>query len=323
MRPSRFHLASIVAILTLGVVVTAYSAGLTEADKAAAEVLKKDVVAALEEDVEKKELLVRRARAQKSGQLRGFLDDLEEARKKLNAARRKPLEQYITERGSNPPATEKLTPEGIPLGIAGENGFSVVFPYTVAYIPQGAECFEFSFVLAAFDGLKPTEGFFEVDGTPVRLEATSSDATVVEIKPDPEFTLSPFVACFRRPGTATITVQAGRYKAEQPVKVIEIPVNADAPSSDVIQEMGFPTEKRKVYVTWPKDEFIDCFMYSPKAGQPFIGEHWTYEKYPSLVLSIESGKIWKVGTRKRDNPSRAVHCITEPNTDMPDRSAIR
>ena len=323
MRQFSRRLVFMAAIVSLAATVAANSADLSEGDKTAAEALRKASVAALEEDVDKRELLVRRARVQKSGQLRELTKDLEDARKKVAAARRKPLEEYIAERKSGPQSGEKLSAEGVPLGIAGDKGFSVVFPYTVAYIPQGEAGFEFSFVLAAFDGKKPTEGFLDVGGTPVRVEAESSDATIAEIKPDPEFTLSPFAVYFHRPGAATITVQAGQYRVEQKIEVVQVPVNADAPSSDVIEEMGFPTEKKKVYVPWPEDKFIDCFMYSPEPGQPFMGEHWTYEKYPALVLSIENGKLWGVGTRKRDNPSRAAHSIPVPNTEMADRPSIR
>ena len=323
MRPFSRRLIFTAAIVALTATAAAYSAELSESEKAAAEAAKKAAVAALEEDVDKRELLVRQARARKSGQLRELMKDLEDARKKTTAARRKPLEAYVGETKSIPQSVEKLTPEGVPTGIAGDKGFSVVFPYTVTYIPQGGKCFEGSFILTAFDGKKPTEGFLDVGGTPVRVEAESSDATVVEIKPDPEFTLSPFVVSFHRPGTVTVTVQAGRYKVEQNVEVVQIPVNADAPSSDAIEEMGFPTEKKKVYVPWPEDKVIDCFIYSPEAGRPFIGEHWTYAKYPALVLSIENGKLWGVGTRKRDNPSRAAHSIPEPNIEMAELPTIR
>lgn len=288
---------------------------MSDADRMRAEGLKSKAVATAKESVAEHEQAVRQARMNRSPQLASALKSLSDAKKELAAVSRKPLPEYLKELGEARPATELKTSEGVATGVIDSTGLSVVFPYTVAYVPQESQIFEFSFVLVAFNKQKPTEGFIEIDGRPSKIEAWSSDENVVEIKPDPQFTLSPFICRFAGPGRATVTVSAGRYKAEQEVEVIQVPVHADASSGDVIEAMGFPTEKKKVYVTWPDDKVVDCFIYSPKAGQPFIGEHWTYAKYPSLVLSIENGKLVQLGTRKVDNESRRAISVPVPNLE--------
>jgi len=296
---------------------------LTDADKAIAEAAKREAVAVAKGSVMQKEQALKQARLQRSPQVQVATKELDQAKKDLVAANRKSLAEYLAESKQPKAARELMTPDGLPRGITDSKGLSVIFPYTVAHVAQGKDISEYSIMLCSFNGKKPIEGFFDIDGKPVRLEATSSDENIVSINPDPKFLFSPFIVRFSRPGKAIVTVTAGEYTVDQEIEVVQLPINADASSGDVIQSLGFPTEKKSVYVEWPKDEFVDCFFYSPEAGDPFIGEHWTYEKYPSLVLSIEDGKLQKVGTRKSGNDSRRSVVAPTPNKKEAPRSAIQ
>lgn len=298
---------------------------MTAEDKALAESARKEAIEDLQAEVKKADGLLRQARMQRSPQMQALTKQLQEAQNELARARRRPLEDYLADaKKPKPPANQPRNPlRGQEEQVPAPKGLTVILPYTKAYIPQGDHGVDFALVVARFNGEPPTQGFFQIDGKAEQLKATSSDPSILEIVPDPKFTISPFISRLHKPGKATVTVSAGRYQAQQEVEIVEIPVNANAPSAEIIDSLGLPTTKKTVLVEWPNTKSIDCFIYGPEAGHPFLGEHWTFEKYPSLMLSISEGKLYEVGTVKKDNPTRAELSVAEPNTEAKQKPAIQ
>lgn len=298
---------------------------MTVEDKALAESTRDEAIQAIEKDIEKTDALLREARRRRNPQMQVLKKQLGDLKRELGNARRKPLEEYLVE--ARKPKPQEVNPRD-PLRrqvaqVPPPKGLTVIVPYTTAYIPQGGEGLDFAMVIARFNGEPPTQGFFQIDGKAEKLTATSSDTSILEIAPDPKFTISPFISRLRKPGKVTVTVSAGLYQVQQEVEIVEIPVNANASSAEVIDSLGLPTTKKTVFVDWPNTKSIDCFIYSPRAGHAFVGEHWTYEKYPSLMLSISEGKLYEVGTLKKDNATRAELAVPEPNTEAEKKPAIQ
>lgn len=246
-------------------------------DKAVAESARDEAIATFEKELDSKEALLRQVRRQRSPQLQAIIKQVQEAKKELATARRRPLEEYLAD--ARPPKPQAEQPNE-PIGRNGDplpvtKGLTVMLPYTVAYVPQGGEVFDFTFVITRFNEETPTQGFFAVDGKAERLSVTSSVPAILKIDPAPKSIVCPFSTTFRKPGKVTVTVSAGRYEVEQEVEVVEIPIPARASSAEVIEALGLPTTKKVVFVDWPNIETIDCFFYSPSAGNVFMGEHWT------------------------------------------------
>ena len=102
---------------------------------------------------------------------------------------------------------------------------------------------------------------------------------------------------FLKTGSSEISVKLAGEVFLETIKVEQLPFSTGVPAADVIGVFGFPTSKKRFYVSWPNLEVIDNIIYNPSAGQSGIGgEHWRFEKHPGLVVSIINDKVGKIGS---------------------------
>jgi hypothetical protein len=192
-------------------------------------------------------------------------------------------------------------------------GLTVRFPYSQVWIPKGGQSIEFGICTLLFDGKEPTQGFFKVGDKTCEVTVESTDREVAGAVKDPKHINGPYYFIFKKPGKATLTVRVGDYSASHDVEVKEAAVAPGDDTDAVIRELGLPSFKQNVFVKWPKTETHDCFIYIPKAGDPFNGEHWWFENHPDLVLSVEDGKVVKLGTNRKRTDNQKEFRILEPN----------
>lgn len=137
-------------------------------------------------------------------------------------------------------------------------------------------------VMAYFDNKLPKAGsYFDVDGTAAKATVSINENKAVVLK---DRTLH-----FREPGTAVVTVRLLKYSRSLRFKVVEIPIPPNPSQDEVVQALGFPDHKKQGSVTWPKSKVVDSLRYDPEITQFGPGiiryEHWSYKKYPGLVLT--------------------------------------
>jgi hypothetical protein len=192
-------------------------------------------------------------------------------------------------------------------------GLTVRFPYSRVWTPRDKKAVEIGLCEILFDGEPPTQGFFPVGSKTQEVVVESSDTQVIAPTRDPKHVVGPYYIVFGKPGKATITVRVGDYKVSHEMEVVMAPVAPGDQTDFVIREMGLPTHKTKVFVKWPNLERHDCFLYKPKPAEPFMGEHWWFEKSQDLILSIENGAVYDLGT----NRNRTTNQI-ELRAEVPD-----
>lgn len=192
-------------------------------------------------------------------------------------------------------------------------GLTVRFPYSQVWIPRGGQSIEFGICTLLFDGNEPTQGFFKVGDQTCETTIESSNSDVVEPKKDEKHIAGPFYFVFKKPGKAKLTVRVGGYSVTHEMEVKEAPVAPGDPTDAAIKQLGLPSSNRKIFVEWPNAEFHDCFFYKPKAGDPFMGEHWMFADYRDLVLSIEDGKVADLGTNRKRTTNQKEFRVTKPN----------
>ena len=178
-------------------------------------------------------------------------------------------------------------------------GLTVRFPYSRVWTPRDQKAMEIGLCEILFDGEPPTQGFFPVGDKTQEVVMESSDTQVIEPTRDPKHTVGPYYIVFGKPGKATITVRVGDYKVSHEMEVVMAPVAPGDQTDFVIREMGLPTHKTKVFVEWPNLERHDCFLYKPRPTEPFMGEHWWFEKSQDLILSIANGAVHDLGTNRK------------------------
>lgn len=198
---------------------------------------------------------------------------------------------------------------------AAMKGLTVRFPYSQVWIPRGGQSIEYGICTLLFDGKEPTQGFFKVGGKTCEVTIESSDRDVVAPQKDPKQLLGPYFFIFKKPGKARLSIRVGDYTASHDIEVKEAAAAPGDPTDAVIQKLGLPSLQHKVFVDWPKTETHDCFIYTPKAGDPFMGEHWWFEDHRDLVLSVEDGKVAKLGTNRKRTDNQKEIRVLEPNAD--------
>lgn len=151
----------------------------------------------------------------------------------------------------------------------------------------------------------PIEGFLEVDGRPAKVEFVSSDASIVAIERHNQLG---HVFTFLEPGEVEIELKVGGERiGVMPMKVAPAPVKEGDTSEHVIETLGLPSERRKVYVGWPDTKEIDRIVYRPRAGQGTSSEHWRWDDHPGLVVAIRNSHVSEI----RTNPVRPVRTFTQ------------
>lgn len=135
----------------------------------------------------------------------------------------------------------------------------------------------------------PVEGFLEVNDRPAKIEFVASDASVVKIERHAQLG---DVFTFLGPGDVKVELKVGgELIGVMPIEVLSAPVTEGDTSEHVIETLGLPSERRRVYVRWPETKEIDRIVYRPRAGQSSSAEHWRWNEYPGLVVAISSGKV--------------------------------
>lgn len=165
------------------------------------------------------------------------------------------------------------------------------------YIPKGGRSFVWRpFVLRYREGGKEhleVEGFFNPGGKPARIKYGVEDESMASVSVKPELGA---IYEFKKPGAVTLTATIADMQLAIPFRCIELPVALESPSADAVELLGFPDSRNPVFVEWPESETIDGIFYSPDARQGSISaENWRYSKFPGAVLSIDGGKVARIG----------------------------
>jgi hypothetical protein len=187
-------------------------------------------------------------------------------------------------------------------------------------------------VSATFNGKEAVEGYFDDNGTPVKLSILSSDPTILEVRTsdDTEAEIEKLKATslngdnarvakikialleeqlqiekkiggvtfrFLKPGNVSIRVAVGMNKVDLPVRVIKAPIEPGDSSDQVVQTLGLPNQKSQLIVSWPRSETRDGIHYGPSASEQVLkADHWRYDKYPGLVISIVDGSVHAINS---------------------------
>jgi hypothetical protein len=161
-----------------------------------------------------------------------------------------------------------------------------------------------SFVRLSFNGERTTAGLFNVGGKPVRPLVTSSDPSVVKViqvgEVHPEMVggalTSSELIRFLKPGNVVLRAEVAGHETSCEVSVVQVPIELGMSANDVIESIGFPSSKKHIFASWPNSRTADKMRYFPRAGKSISGEHWRFEKYPGLVVSIIFGKVKEIGS---------------------------
>lgn len=167
---------------------------------------------------------------------------------------------------------------------------------------------EWGFAYVTYQGEPSVEGYFEVDGKPVKYRIDSTDSDVVKVynlgetkegDDDPVTTeLGEFFE-FKTGGEIELVVKLGESESRCKLTVVELPFNSfpeASPAEDVIKAWGLPSQKSRAGVSWPRTAVIDGIYYSAQPGGAVLREHWFYEKHPGLAISVGSGKVMDIGS---------------------------
>lgn len=159
------------------------------------------------------------------------------------------------------------------------------------------------FLRVGLKGSAATAGMLDVDGSPVEVTFESSSTNVIRFThDDPEQPTGPrFKATiqdrihFVSGGESVITATAGALQGQITIKVVEFGFSENDPATDVIKSIGFPDEKKRVVVPFDKTSIVDGVDYYPDYGDGSgFSEHWFYDKYPELVIAIDSDKVYRI-----------------------------
>lgn len=207
------------------------------------------------------------------------------------------------------------------------------------------------FVQIRYNGERSVEGFFDVQGEAVRYLITANVPTVLQIdtpksiadeierlktKPrenesdafrrtamqllEAKLILIKQVGglsyTFLKAGDVSIRVEVGKNHVDLPIKVVQISVSPGDESEKVVETFGLPDRKTNVYVRWPESESLDGLFYKPSASESSISaDHWKYDKYPGLVLSIRDGTLNAIATYSDSGTEADVVAKPELDTD--------
>lgn len=141
-------------------------------------------------------------------------------------------------------------------------------------------------------GQTHTAGFFKVNGKAERVTVSSTDESVASIAYNQSLG---FVATYKKAGSVHFVVSMMGTNLKLPCRVLVMPLRKGDSDARAIELLGIPTTKEKFYVGWPKTESVKGVLYSPRAGSPSHGEHWSYDKFPNAHLSIIDNKVHALG----------------------------
>lgn len=147
------------------------------------------------------------------------------------------------------------------------------------------------YLFVKFDGKGPKGGsFYDVDSKPTGKYYSVDKENIMSV--DRRYGK----LVFKNPGKAIVTIKLGDYSKSILFHIVEISISPNSSRDEVVKALGFPGNKKKGVVAWPKSEIIDGVSYSPGLTHTrfvqYIGyEHWRYQKYPGLVLAWSQGEL--------------------------------
>lgn len=142
-----------------------------------------------------------------------------------------------------------------------------------------------------------TAGYFEINGKPekVLVESASPEIATVSRRDNGVYAYR-----FFKSGIAEFVVTVAGVQTSLKIPVIEIQVSAGMSTDQIIETLGFPTEKETHYISWPKSKWIDSIHYTPIAGRSTIAvDHWLFDRYPRSIVAIQDGKVVGVGYKDK------------------------
>jgi len=151
----------------------------------------------------------------------------------------------------------------------------------------------------------PVANYLKIKNIPQKVEFVSDNEKVLSIKKS-EIT-GETIYTFISPGLANITVSISDRQTKIPIQVHGLPLHKNMTGEEIIKEIGIPDRKKSVYIRWYEPETVDNIFYYPKSGNPIIREHWFYNKYPELVLSLSMNSQHLIEAKS--------HCISNIHED--------
>lgn len=143
---------------------------------------------------------------------------------------------------------------------------------TVVWLPTDSPTGHLlAFAVVTFDGQPPDHGFFNIDGAPAELKAEASMGTV-SIRPSetPGGIDVQFASPGKRAYTVDLTASVGDWAQTLRIDVKAVPVVRGATAKDLIDQHGFPTEKKPL-----------------QDGS----EAWTFAKWPGLTVVMQDSTV--------------------------------
>ncbi len=190
-----------------------------------------------------------------------------------------------------------------------DQGLDVKFREDRIYILKGESDLEFlkSFVTIRYNGNDAVGGLYDVNGTPQEPTLVSSNPEVVKLSMVGDESLTGSVknveyesVTFLSTGVSKLTISLGKHSVEKTIEVVELPFKKSDSSTEVVKAFGFPTQKESFFTSWPESNNYDNIFCNPSATESIIAaEHWRYDKYPGLVVSIVRENVRAVGSHTK------------------------
>lgn len=136
----------------------------------------------------------------------------------------------------------------------------------------------FGAIQLQYEGMRLSENrFLSLSDRTISFQFKSSDESVLYVTNTPRaagFPYEPGTVIARKPGQATVTIEADGYKVKIPLTVIGLPIARLDDASAVYQKLGRPD---RVADSLPVDRF-------------FPSKCWFFDKYPDLSLRMKEAK---------------------------------
>jgi hypothetical protein len=88
-------------------------------------------------------------------------------------------------------------------------------------------------------------------------------------------------------GSCKIRFDIGQDHFFIPVEVKPIDFSIGESSDRLIESLGLPSKKTRVFVPWPEVRVFDGIVYSATGGYSVSREHWRFDKIPHAVFVID------------------------------------
>ena len=190
-------------------------------------------------------------------------------------------------------------------------GLKVTPLSNVYYLPSGGRATLHHFLDIRYDGELPKFGYFDVGGVDLECSVQSSDPSIVShwnkgVATEDGVSREQRQYEFKKAGRVQLLVAVGGFRAMVPMQVVELPFKEGDREGDVIAALGEPSEKTKVVVTGERPEFIDGITYERGATGAIRVEHWTFKRFPKLVVAMERREVRQIATIPNPLPNDAL-----------------